>query len=162
MVDFALDLLSLLYTSREDGITPRIGAVQYANRSYEISRISDQLEPVAIALNDARPKGGSTSVAAGIDGCSYQLAHSPAGLPIIILIGDGRNNLGHDPVQAANMFRQQHRNGEIRAVAVGNSDISLLQTIANDKTVYAVNNFDQVIDIFKSILDVAARTCGLN
>ena len=122
----------------------KFGAVQYANRFYEISRISDNPNPVLTALFNAKPKGTSTSVAAGIDGCSYVLAHSQADLPIIVLVGDGRNNSGYDPVQAANMFRQQHRNGKIYAVGVGNSVISLLQAIADKKQVFTVADYLEV------------------
>ena len=138
--DFATDVMSLLV-----GIANiRFGAVQYASRFYEISRISDNRETVFAAVSNAKPKGTSTSVAAGIDGCSYVLAHSQTEVPIIVLIGDGRNNSGYDPVQAADMFRQQHRNGKIHAVGVGNSDTSLLQAIADKKQIFTVADYLEV------------------
>lgn len=137
--DFTKDVISIISTAGRSNF----GAVQYGMSAYPISPVSANASAVAIAIHGAKSKqDGKSSIAAGIAYCDSQLAKTQAAASRIVLIGDGRNNFGADPILAANKYTARDPNGGVIPVALGpNPHTGILQAIAAGNSVLQITEY---------------------
>lgn len=144
------------------GVDPRakFAAAQYGIRSYRISSLTDDVGQFNLDVEFAEFRNDpATSVGAGIVFCDRQLRRRTNDTNKIVVIGDGRNNLGGNPVRRANIFRER-ANGEVCAVGVGFQDTVALADIANgSERVLAIDDY---VELSFIIEDLVSQICGFS
>lgn len=106
-------------------------ATQLGRKSEPISGLTRDTRKFINAILQTNPVGGApTSIGAGILFCDGQLARSLGHANKIVVITDGRNTVGEDPVVRAEKFRRRDPNGDVCTVAVRSADMLQLQAIA--------------------------------
>lgn len=141
----------------------RLSAVRYSASNIPISPLTDDADKFLKSVNDARRSDTKkTFIGGGILYCADQIRAFPDDSNWLLLLGDGRNTLGIDPVERADTFREL--GGDILAIGIGNADVGVLRRIVDgDKD--KVLLFDVEEDDRKSIIDlvvnVVAGVCGI-
>lgn len=136
----------------------KFAACQYGDRSYTISLLTKQVGLFNRLVENASFQGDPvTAVGAGIVYCDRQLRRSRGQANKIVLIGDGRNNLGGSPVRRANIFRRK-AGGAVCSVGVGFEDKATLTKIAGgEERVFAVDDYVELAFIVE---DLVFDICG--
>lgn len=153
--DFVLDVVSVIVDNPVE-----LGAVQYAS---SVSTITD-LTPDDAKFNELiqfrTPQlGGLSFVVGGINACFSQLSRRRGEALKLVLLGDGRSNIGSSAVRRANQFRRF--GGEVCTVGAGFKDDRELLAIAGgdpDK-VFEVDSFDNVLQLERIIEGLALGIC---
>lgn len=142
------------------GVDPRakFAAAQYGVRSYSISSLTAAVGQFNLDVEAAAFQNDpATSVGAGIVFCDRQLRRMSGDTNKVVVIGDGRNNLGGDPVRRANNFRQR-ANGEVCTVGIGFQNTKALEEIANgSERVLAIDDY---VELSFIIEDLVSQICG--
>lgn len=150
--DFIVDITATIGVDSRS----KFAAGQYGARTRLISLLTDDL----VAFNQAVEKAEfqndpATSVGSGIVFCDRILRREVGDTNKIVILGDGRNNLGGDPVRRANVFRERAR-GEVCAVGVGFSrdqDEQTLIDIANgEERVFQVDDYIELTFIVEDLV----------
>ena len=137
--------------------TVNFGAVQYGRNAYPIYPVSENTTAVLHALEGAKSKlDEKNSIAAGIAYCDSQLAKHQGALSRIVLVGNGRNYFGADPILAANKYTARDPNGAVISVALGpDPHTGILQAIAAGNRVLRITEYILLaISIDDAIFDV--------
>lgn len=139
--NFVLDVVSVIAVDEP----VELAAVQYATRRRAIKRLTNKVPEFVLAVNGTYQLGGWSRPAAGIAFCNRQLWRWNKANKIVLL-GNGKSDLGRSAVRSANRFRD--RNGDLSVVAAGDADDQKLLAIAGGRK-------DRVFDV-TSFLDVLA------
>lgn len=140
-------------------------AVKFGLRSILISFLtgSQQFnERMEVATRVTGRNARRTSVGAGIVSCNSLLAERVGEPNKMIVITDGRNNFGGDPVARANVFRANDPNGRISTVGIGpisSADLDTLNAIAGDSgSVLTVADY---IELGQRVNDLICQVCEI-
>lgn len=134
-------------------------ANQFAATATIISGLTTNRDRFVQLMESASRKGGATSVGAGIVSCDFTLARRRGEPNKLVVITDGRNTFGGDPVRRANNFKRRDSNGRVCSVVVGNSpNLSVLQQIS-DAPVITVDDY---ISLALKIIDLVDQICETN
>lgn len=144
--DFVIDVASVLQFN--DAV--EVAAVQYASSVTTINNLSLLSSSFFDSVNDVTQLGGGSSIASGINACSAELLKRKGEALKIVLLGDGRSNMGDAAIAAANLFRQN--GGDVCTVAAGfANDAELLKIAGGDSDkVFTLNDFFEVIDVIEA------------
>jgi len=104
----------------------------------------------------------ATSVGAGIVSCNAILAERKGYPNKIVVITDGRNNFGGDPVRNANIFRSKYPNGRISAIGIGNvtpAGLNILQGVAGSTgSVLTVADY---VELGQKVNELVCNVCEI-
>lgn len=153
---FVFDIVSIINVDEP----VEIAATQYGAANSAISPLTFNSADFNVALNGATfLNAGFTQIRGGLLYCFNQLRKRKGDANKIVLLGDGRANLGGNPVPIANLFRKR-TGGQICAVGVRYQDTqSLLDIVGGDpKKVLTVDDFFELKDI---IDELVVQICGL-
>lgn len=153
---FILDLHSIV------GVDERadMGAVQYATSTNPIIPLTDDRDAFVLAINGTKQVGGFSFVVGGMNYCIRALRRKS--VKKIVLLGDGRSNIGSDTVARANLFRER-LGGTVCAVGAGFPDDEELLAIVggNPDLVFEVDSFEDTLDMADLIDDLVAGICNI-
>lgn len=153
---FALQkTLTLQIVRRLDG-AGKIGyaAVQYGTASAAISPLTTNAKVFSKKVKGSKQlKSSKTFLVSGINYCFSQLFRA-RGKGVIVLLGDGRGNIGASAVARANLFKKT--GGEVYAVGVGRPDLKVLGSIASRRNLFSIREVSAIksaaAKIIKSLL----------
>eukprot|EP00178_Gracilaria_changii_P004848 TRINITY_DN17874_c0_g1_i1.p1 TRINITY_DN17874_c0_g1~~TRINITY_DN17874_c0_g1_i1.p1 ORF type:complete len:240 (-),score=36.65 TRINITY_DN17874_c0_g1_i1:95-814(-) len=169
---FIVDITAILGEERLDGTEnpTRFAAGQYGDRTYRIARMTDDVARFNREVNKSPfQHDEATSVGSGIVWCDAQLRRAARRseytdiVSKMVVIGDGNNNLGGDPVRRANNFRRRTPGGEISAVRIGfpsEEDLAVLNEIVGENG--SVFTVDDYIDLSLNVEDLVYDICGID
>jgi len=113
-------------------------------------------------VNSLRQTGGASFVVGGVNYCFSQLFRRRGEANKIVLLGDGRSNIGSQAYRRANLFRRL--GGSVCTVAAGFADNSQLLKIAggDPNLVFEVDNFLDILNLQLIIEDLVFGICGIS
>lgn len=153
--DFILDITAIIGVDSRS----KFAAGQYGARTYKISSLTSDVSGFNLDVNRADFQNDpATSVGSGIVFCDRQLRRERGDANKIVVIGDGRNNLGGDPVRRADNFRKR-TGGEVSTVGIGFKDTRALTAIAGSKA--RVFSIDDYVELSFIIEDLVYDICGI-
>ncbi len=137
-------------------------AVQYGIVPYPIIRSTTDSFDFATAVEATQKiRRQRTNVGSGIIYCSGELGRNP-NMPLkIVVIGDGRNNFGGNPVRRADNFRNKYpNNSAVCAVGIAFADKSKLIDLAggSDK-VFDLDGYEELAGILNKLV---LQVCGID
>lgn len=104
----------------------------------------------------------ATSVGSGIVACNALLAERKGEPNKIVVMTDGRNNFGGNPVKNANIFRRKDPNGRISAIGIGKirrRGMRTLKKIAGkDGSVLTVEDY---IELGQKVNELVCNVCEI-
>lgn len=131
------------------------GAVQFGKVAYLITLLTTDLDKFNQEIESENIIGDSaTSVGAGIVTCDAILSLGTASGPNrIVIITDGRNSFGGNPVANADIFRAGNPANRVTAIGIGNTDPVVLQKIAGPTGgVFTVKEYTRLFSLVGKIL----------
>lgn len=140
----------------------RLAAVQYGVSNIPISPITDESEDFLKKLNNSRRAGAEkTFIGAGILYCADQIRAFPEDANSMVLLGEGRNSLGADPIDRADTFREL--GGEVFAIAVGDADVEALKLIVGKSAdnLLILDENDNGKSEIAVVSDLVRAVCGI-
>lgn len=134
-------------------------AVQFGKIAYPITLLTDDLEEFNILIEKVKFRGDSaTSVGAGIVTCDAILALGTSSGPNrIVVITDGRNNFGGNPVGNADIFRNRNPTNRVSAIGIGNVNGDILKMIAG--TTGGVFTVRDYLELFLIVNKIVRSVC---
>jgi hypothetical protein len=124
------------------------GMVQFASHARTESQLTGNMATLLAVISSVRQMTGDTNMGQGLIEAWQVFKTSGRGGPVprvIVLVTDGKANLGPDPVQVASQLKASPYNVSIVCVGVGNSvDYNALQKIASPPislTVFPVSDW---------------------
>ncbi|KAI0558484.1 von Willebrand factor A-like protein [Gracilaria domingensis] len=158
--EFVMDIVSIIATD----YTVRFAGVQYGIDNIPISPlISNDAEFLERVNATIFQSASRTFMGAGIVYCDFELDVDDAltAPTKIVVIGDGRDNFGGDPVRRARNFKEYY--GDVAAlstVGVEFGDTSRLDEIAaaGGGRVFAVTNYRR---LSRRVIDLVRDVCGI-
>lgn len=155
---FVQDVASVIAT----GTNPvELAAVQYGTSASVISELTVDAGKFIWDVEATEPlRSPATFVAAGINFCFSRLFRRRHEAKKIVLLGDGRSNIGSSAVRRADTFRRFK--GEVCTVGAGFTDDRELLAIAGGDAsrVFEVEEFLDVLSIEKIIEDIVLDICS--
>ncbi|CAN8062390.1 unnamed protein product [Agarophyton chilense] len=149
--NFVLDVSSVIVDNAVE-----MGAVQYASSVRTITDLTPNDSRFNELIEDESQLHGLSFVVGGINACFSQLSRRQGEPLKIVLLGDGKSNIGSSAIRRAEQFRRF--GGSISVVGAGNQDEEVLLKIAgDDKMVFRVDSFGDVL-----ALEMIAETLALN
>ncbi len=154
--NFVLDVASVI--SMDQPV--ELAAAQYSTSIVPITPLTPYLTGFDMSIWRARQIGGASFVVGGVNYCFSQLMKRPREANQMVILGDGRSNIGSDAVKRAALFRRL--GGSLSTVAAGFADDRELLAIAgNDRSmVFRVNSFADVLALHEIIKKLVFRVCG--
>ncbi|PXF39744.1 hypothetical protein BWQ96_05161 [Gracilariopsis chorda] len=163
--DFILDITAILGNDRRT----KFAAGQYGRRTYKIASMTGDVATFNTEVGFSPYRHDSqTSVGSGIVFCHSQLRRArkkAADANIVnkmVVIGDGRNTLGGDPIRRANNFRRKV-GGEISTVSIGypgkEGERILSEVAGENGGVFTVDDYDELSE---KVEDLVAEICGIS
>lgn len=154
--NFVLDVSSVITVDDKAELT----AVQFAKSAMAISPLTDDIASFNLAVQDTRQMGGRSKVMGGINYCFSRLASRRKEAIKLVLLSDGRSNIGRSAVSRANHFRGF--GGDVSVVAAGFPDHSELLAIAGGKAdhVFDVGDFFDVLALQDLIEALVEQVCS--
>ena len=148
--DFMIDVTAII----GEGSRSNFAAVQYGRQAYTISNFVSDAGDFNQIVDKARfQNDGSTSVGSGIVWCDSRMRRRVNDVNNMVVIGDGRNNLGGDPVRRANIFRKRTANAVVSTVGVGYKDTKTLEKIAGDASrVFTVDDYFELSEVVEILV----------
>lgn len=154
-ISFVLDTLAVIGADRLAGLAAtQIGAV-----SSPISSLTFDVAAFKNALLETRFLGAeSSNIRDALSFCVTELLEDTSGPKKIVVLTDGRANVGGDPAQVANSFRAA--GGEVCAVGVGLRDEpSLLKLVGGrSERVLAIDDF---FNLLSTLEDFIKQICSI-
>lgn len=134
-------------------------AVQFGKRSQTISLLTDDLRQfLKVLRNEKHLSDNGTALNAGIAMCDSILSlETSKGPYVMVLLTDGRNNFGRDPVAGANRFRGRDPANKIFAVELGNSDIGILKKIVGKSG--EVLKIFEYFEFYNKVIELTSGHC---
>lgn len=155
--DFVLDVTTIIGEDRRT----KFAAAQYGDKIRTISRLTGNIgafnRRVEYAYHQYSP---STSVGMGIVWCDAMLRKQKHDVNKLVLMGDGRNNMGGSPVKRANIFRKRTDNACVSTVGVGYANTHVLKKIAGSQSrVFTVHDYFELSHLVDSLVQ---DICGFS
>ncbi len=153
--NFVLDIVSVV--SVDDAA--EVAACQYASSVNPIQPLTADIAKFNVAVNHTRQVSGQSFVVGGINYCFSQLWRRRGEANKIVLLGDGRSNIGSSAVARADLFRAV--GGRVAAVGAGFKDDTELLRIAggNKNLVYQASSFRDVLTLQSFIEKLVSQIC---
>ncbi|KAI0557415.1 collagen alpha-6(VI) chain [Gracilaria domingensis] len=159
--EFLMDISAIVGSDSRS----KLAAGQYGARTYRISSLTSDPEVFNLRVRNAVFQHDPyTSVGSGIVYCDRVLRREARTNPDanhankMVVLGDGRNNLGGDPIRRANTFRER-AGGVVSTVGVGFQDRSALADIAgSEDRVFAINDY---VELSFVLDDLVFDICGI-
>ncbi len=141
------------------------GAVQFGFSSYLISFLS-KASPFNLAMQRVKQIEPAlrtfTSVGAGIVTCDTLLSTRPGEPNKMVVMTDGRNNFGGDPVKNADIFRARGPNNRVSTIGIGRQTAQGQATLAaiagSTGTVLTVEDY---VELFNVVNDLICDVCEI-
>lgn len=138
-------------------------ALQFGSIAYPISFLTadqDAFSDIIEAEKNNYIGDDATSVGAGIVLCDTVLTVFRPGEPNkMVVMTDGRNNYGGNPVENAKIFRDRGANGKISAIGVGkNAPKEVLTAIAGDES--RVLTVSEYVELTTIIIQLVNQVCN--
>ncbi|KAI0563990.1 von Willebrand factor A-like protein [Gracilaria domingensis] len=134
----------------------RLSAVQYGASVTSISPSTmDRTAFVSDLRSSQQLKSKGTFVTAGLNYCISEIFRTPGSKNVIVLFGDGDNNIGSDPGGRASLFLKF--GGVVLSVGVGRSQNmkSLTEIAGNDPgSVFSINRRSSARDVSADLIDI--------
>lgn len=151
--EFIIDITAIIGADSRS----RFAAGQYGKRTYRISSLTSDVSAFNGLVQSAQlQKDGATSMGSGIVWCDRQLRRQKDDANKMVVMGDGNNNLGGDPVHRANIFRER-ANGRVCTVGVGfedQQDIKVLEEVAGSPArLFAVDDYVELSFIVEELVE---------
>lgn len=159
--NFVLDIVSVIADDQVTGDrATEVAAVQYATSNNPITPLTTDIASFNLRVNSVQQVGGASFVVGGINYCFSQLFRRSGEANKIVLLGDGRSNIGSSAVDRADLFRTV--NGSVCTVGAGFPDNSELLAISGDDPdlVFEVDSFFDVLALEKLVETLVFRICG--
>lgn len=139
-----------------------LAAVQYATGNMAITPLTFDSKKFNLKVNAARQMGGASFLADGINYCFHQLRTRRGEANKIVILVDGKSNLGANAVNLANLFRKS--GGEVIVVAARFPDYDKLLGLAGNKTenILEVTSFLDVSALWVLVGDLVVGVCDAN
>lgn len=154
--NFVFDIISTIA-----GNPLEAAAVQYGLRNRVISFLTPDIDSFILDLDAAEFAGDiRTSIGGGIVWCHRQLGKRRGEANKMVVMGDGRNNLGGSPVQRANLFTDR-TGGKVCAVGIGfgRNRRVLMRIAGGDRSlVLTVDGYIVLADILEELV---SQICGV-
>ena len=154
--NFVLDVVSII--SRDQPV--ELTAAQYSTSIAPITPLTPYIADFDKSIWEAKQIGGASFVVGGVNYCFSQLMRRPGEANQMVILGDGRSNIGSRAVNRADLFRKM--GGSLSTVAAGFADDKELLAIAGgDRSmVFRVNSFADVLALHAVIKKLVFRVCG--
>lgn len=155
--NFVLDVVSVLTDNPVE-----FAATQYATSTNPIQALTADDETFISKVSRTRQVKGASFIAGGINYCFSQLFQRQGEVNQIVLLGDGRSNIGASAVQRADLFRSI--GGVVSVVGAGFANDKVLLDIAggNKDLVYEVKDFFDVLKLEIFIEQLVGDICSLS
>lgn len=154
--DFVKDIVDIIAVDQE----AEFCAVQFSLTNDAISPLTaDKFAFLNALAREPYISGGATAIGAAIVYSDFQLSRRLGEANKIVVITDGRNNAGGDPVRRANNFRRRDPNGRVCAVGIGKTLKAPLEEIAAGEPVLEVDEYVQLATIVDNLVNAV---CGYN
>ncbi|KAI0558714.1 von Willebrand factor A-like protein [Gracilaria domingensis] len=135
----------------------KLSALVYGRNVTLISPLTEDISSFAKAVNSAlSDMSSATSIRDGILQCVAQLNVRDGRRAVIVLMGDGRDNSGSDPIRLARDFKRTFVKGSaLHTVGVDSFDSEILENIASAGCgkKLDVTSFSDTITLAFNILD---------
>lgn len=151
---FVFDIVSIIGVDEPAGLA----ATQFGAANSAISSLTFNSADFNKRVNAARfLNAGFTQIRGGLLYCFNELRRQTKDANKIVLLTDGRANLGGDPVPIADLFRRT--TGDICAVGVAYKNEKQLLDIVGGRArnVLTVDNFFELADILEELV---GEVCG--
>ncbi len=154
--NFVLDVAAII--SMDQPV--ELAAAQYSTSIAPITPLTPWVDDFDTSVNGATQIGGASFVVGGINYCFSQLMRRPGEANKIVILGDGRSNIGSRAVDRADLFRQM--GGSLSTVAAGFADDRVLLAIAGGDRdmVFRVQSFADVLALHEVIEKLVFKVCG--
>jgi len=151
--NFVLDVASII--SRDQPV--ELAAAQYSTAIVPITRLTPYVAGFDKSVRNAAQIGGASFVVGGVNYCFSQLMRRYGEANQIVILGDGRSNIGSRAVTRADLFRRM--GGSLSAVAAGFADDKELLAIAGGdrNLIFHVNSFADVLALHEVIKKLVFR-----
>ncbi len=155
--NFVLDLVSVLAVDE----AAEVAACQYASAVSPIQPLTVDTAKFNLAVDRANQVSGQSFVVGGVNYCFSQLWRRRGEANKIVLLGDGRSNIGSSAVERADLFRKL--GGSVSAVGAGFKDDRELLRIAggNKDLVFQADSFLDVLTLQSFIEGLVSQICGV-
>ena len=153
--NFVLDVASIIGVDE----VAEFAAVQYSTSTSKITPLTvDNAEFIEKVLH-AKQRKGKSFVTGGINYCFSQLWRRPFDANKIVLLGDGKANVGSSAVRRADLFRKI--GGIVAVVSAGKPDEDKLLKIAGGRFdhVFEVTNFFDVLGLQANTEELVFDIC---
>ncbi|KAI0559988.1 chitin-binding protein [Gracilaria domingensis] len=153
---FVLDVVSVLTDNPVE-----VAAVQFSTSTFPIQALTPDVEQFNLRVQATNQIRGASFVAGGVNYCVGQLIRRPGESNKVVLLSDGRSNIGGSASRAADEFRAF--GGSVCAVGAGDrSAQELLEIVGGDEDLlFEVDNFLDVFALEDTIERVTLRVCSL-
>lgn len=147
--DFVLLAAAVIGVDR----SAEFAAVEYGLRLDGISLLTRNVNKFLRKVDRERlNRASATFLASGIAYCHSQLSQRPYDANKMVILGDGRNTFGSNPVPLAQKFLNSG-NTAICAVGVGYTNTAVLNAITGDPSrVYTTNEWDGVVGVLRQLV----------
>ncbi len=154
--NFVLDVVSII--SRDQPV--ELAAAQYSTSVVPITPLTPNVTEFDKSVQNSSQIGGASFVVGAVNYCFSQLLRRPGEANQMVILGDGRSNIGSSTVNRADFFRQM--GGSLSTVAAGFADDKELLAIAGGdrNMVFRVNSFADVLALHEVIKKLVFRVCG--
>ncbi len=155
--NFVLDLVSVLTVDD----AAEVAACQYSSSVSPIQPLTVDTAKFNLAVTRARQVTGQSFVVGGINYCFSQLWRRRGEANKIVLLGDGRSNIGSSAVARADLFRMI--GGSVCAVGAGFKDDTELLGIAggNRTLVFQTESFLDVLTLQSIVERLVSQICDV-
>ena len=153
--NFVLDVASIVGVDE----VAEFAAVQYSTANTAITPLTVDSAHFIEKVLHSNQKKGKSFVTGGINYCFSQLWRRPFDANKIVLLGDGKANVGSSAVRRADLFRKI--GGVVAVVSAGKPDEDKLLKIAGGKFdhVFEVTNFFDVLGLQANVEDLVLDIC---
>lgn len=153
--NFVLDVASVVGVDEP----VELAAVQFSTANTPISPLTPDTSEFILSVESAAQLKGASFVTAGISYCFSQLWRRQGEANKIVVLGDGRSNIGSSAVRRADLFRQV--GGEVSVVAAGFSNDQELLGIAGGQEdhVFRVSSFLDVLTLKSFVEALVEQVC---
>ena len=154
---FVQDVVSVLSDNPVE-----FAAVQFSTSTTNIQSLTPDDAGFLIKVENAKQVPGLSFVRGGLNYCVFQLLDRPGESNKIVLLSDGRSNVGGSTARRAQQFRDF--GGNVCVVGAGNQNKKeLLNIVGGDSNLYhQVHGFTDFFTLAKHIISITEDICGLN
>ena len=155
--NFVMDVASVISSDRRP---VELSAAQYSTSIVPVAPLTPDVELFEEVVQSTPQIGGASFIVGGVNYCFSQLMRRPGEANQMVILGDGRSNIGSKVTSRAELFRSL--GGSLSTVAAGFADDRELLAIAGGDRgmVFRVDSFADVLALHKVIEQLVFRVCG--